>query len=65
MWAITHLELTTSIGVGGFDRLTPEQQADALGYLIHKHRAPPKPETKGESEHDKRMKRLAAAWGTG
>jgi hypothetical protein len=61
---VVHLELTTSIGVGGFGRLTRAQQADALGWLIHE-RSPPKPAKvkTPEDRHREALARVRERWG--
>lgn len=51
LWAIAHLEMTTSIGPGGFDALTDEQRASALGWLFHKMRPPPEKPKSVEGRH--------------
>lgn len=53
---IVNLELTTTIGLGGFDALPEEQQARALGWAMA--RAPKAPDAKKESAHDARLRRL-------
>lgn len=55
---MTHLELTTSIGVGGFERLTAEQQADAIGWLMAEGKIGRPAKAKPVDAHKARMERL-------
>lgn len=67
---IVNLELTTNIGLGGFDRLPPELQARALGWAIARAPTPattPDPSARRtltqDEAHIQRMARLKKAWG--
>jgi hypothetical protein len=51
---IVNLELTTNIGLGGFDALPDEEQARALGWALAK--APPKPPE--ESAHERVLRKF-------
>ncbi len=53
---IVNLELTTSIGLGGFDALPEEQQARALGWVMA--RAPVETRPPTETAHDRVLRKF-------
>ena len=50
---MTHLELTTQIGPGGWDRLTPTQRCDALAWYMVRTGTDPQ-----ESAHQARLRKV-------
>lgn len=54
---VTTLELTTNIGLGGFDNLSEEQRARVLGWALAKTPAPP-PKQSDRSVHERVLKKF-------
>lgn len=56
---ITTLELTTNIGLGGFDALSEEQRGKVLGWVeARSPKAPDPPKAPKESTHERVLKKF-------